>query len=329
MKISSNITRDLIFPVTLTLVLILVSTNCRKIDVDQKHIFQTNKDSVKKEIEYVLNRELELFYPLCLDTVYGGYNNDINYKWQIEEGPQNKMIVTQARHVWSLANAVLFYPERKEKYFTYASYGYKFLRDCMWDKKSGGFYTLVDKSGKPIEEAGETSKEAYGNAFAIYALASYYKAFGDTSALGLAKREFYWMDKYSYDPVYGGYFQFMHNDGTPYSKGYDRTPPKDQNSSIHILECFTGLYGVWHEWKIKDWRRIKILLALLPVTLTFYFWPAITQRLAVMFMMWLAMIAGFGLSRLKWYWLYLFLAVYILFNFNINILIKIINLPFH
>ena len=252
MKTSSFINHGLLIQVILTLGLILVSMNCRKINVDQKHVFQTNKDSVKKEIEYVLNRELELFYPLCLDTAYGGYNNDINYKWQLEESPQNKMIVSQARHVWSLSNAVLFYPERKEKYFIYASQGYKFLRDFMWDKQSGGFYTLVDRSGKPIAEDGETSKEAYGNAFAIYALAAYYKAFGDTSALGLAKRAFYWMEKHSYDPVFGGYFQFMQNDGTPYPKGYGKTPPKDQNSSIHIMECFTELYGVWHDPLLKE-----------------------------------------------------------------------------
>ncbi|MFH0804146.1 MAG: hypothetical protein V1896_00915 [Candidatus Zambryskibacteria bacterium] len=87
-------------------------------------------------------------------------------------------------------------------------------------------------------------------------------------------------------------------------------------------------YGAWKELKTKDKRRIKILLAILPVTLTFYFWPSITQRLAVMFMMWLALIAGFGLSKIKWYWLYLFLVIYIVFNYNIESLIKIINLPF-
>jgi len=88
------------------------------------------------------------------------------------------------------------------------------------------------------------------------------------------------------------------------------------------------LFGVKEELKIKDLKRLKILLAILPVTLTFYIWPAITQRLAVIFMLWLALIAGFGLSRVKWYLLYPFLGIYIWFNYNILFLIDKINLPF-
>jgi len=230
----------------------------------QKREIQSDRDSVRKEIEEVLNRELELFYPLCLDTTYGGYNNDINYKWQLE-GPQNKMIVSQARHVWSLSNAAMFYPGKKEKFYYYASHGYIFLRDVMWDKQSGGFYNIVTKTGKPFIGDGETIKQAYGNAFAIYALAAYYKAFGDTSALGLAKRAFDWMEKHSYDPRYGGYFQFMERDGTPLTEGFGGTPPKDQNSSIHILECFAELYSVWHDALLKD--RLGSLLRIIRDTI--------------------------------------------------------------
>lgn len=88
------------------------------------------------------------------------------------------------------------------------------------------------------------------------------------------------------------------------------------------------LFGAREELKIKDPKRLKILLAILPVTLTFYIWPAITQRLAVIFMFWLALIAGFGLSKIKWYLLYPFLGAYIWFNYNIKFLIDKINLPF-
>jgi mannobiose 2-epimerase len=241
----------LLIPVLVIVMFSLGHTVCGEIVRAQKKEIRTKLDSVRSEMENVLNRELKLYYPLCLDTIYVGYNNDINYKWQLE-GPQNKMIVSQARHIWSLANAVIFYPERKEKYYEYALHGYKFLRDKMWDKKWGGFYTLVNRAGEPLESDGETLKEAYGNAFAIYALAAYYKAFGDTSALKLAKRTFHWLDKHSYDLQYGGYFQFMKIDGTPYPEGFGITPPKDQNSSIHLMECFAELYGVWPDSLLKE-----------------------------------------------------------------------------
>ncbi|MFA5889108.1 MAG: glycosyltransferase family 39 protein [Candidatus Paceibacterota bacterium] len=91
---------------------------------------------------------------------------------------------------------------------------------------------------------------------------------------------------------------------------------------------FAFLFGAWEEWKIKDKRRLKILLACFPATLTFLIWPAITQRLAVILMFWLSLITGFGLSRVRWYILYPFLGLYIAFNYNIKILIDKINLPF-
>lgn len=86
--------------------------------------------------------------------------------------------------------------------------------------------------------------------------------------------------------------------------------------------------GLWEEFRAMDKNRLKILLALLPVTLTFYIWPAITQRLAVMLMMWLALVSGFGLSRVKWYLLCPFLGIYAWFNYNIKFLLDKINLPF-
>ena len=220
---------------------------------------QSGKDTVISELSNLLNKEFELWYPLSVDPVYGGYYSDINYKWKLE-GRQNKMIVTQTRHVWSNANAAIYFKTRYP-YFKYAEHGLKFLKAKMWDKKFGGFYNLVNRKGAPIKENGELIKQAYGDAFAIYALAAYYKAFGDTTALSLAKKTFYWLDKHSYDPKYGGYFQFMKIDGTPYKDGYRGVPPKDQNSSIHILECLTELYGVWKNPLLKE--RLNSLLLII------------------------------------------------------------------
>ena len=84
-----------------------------------------------------------------------------------------------------------------------------FLKNVMWDKKHGGFYNLVDRKGNVIKENGKIIKQAYGNAFAIYGLAAYYKAFGDTAALNLAVETFNWLEDHSYDPKYDGYYNFI------------------------------------------------------------------------------------------------------------------------
>ncbi len=208
-----------------------------------KEKVETDGKVILSELKEQLREELDHFGSGTIDTVYGGYFTDMNYKWELE-GSQNKMIVTQARLVWSNANASIYFNE-KEPYFNYARQGFEFIRNVMWDKKYGGFYDILDREGKPLGSHGQYMKTAYGNAFAIYGLAAYYRAFGDTSALNLAVRTYNWMDQHSYDPKYGGYFQNISREGEPFKDGLGPVPPKDQNSMIHIMEAFTELYQVW------------------------------------------------------------------------------------
>jgi mannobiose 2-epimerase len=225
---------------------------------------QDNPDlKIKKELTEALNKGiLEVWYPRTIDSVYGGFLSDFDYKWEMK-GLQNKMIVTQSRHVWTCSTVAEFYPEQKARYLKLAAHGVQFLKEKMWDKKLGGFFNLVDREGKvvPSGKTDRIMKEAYGNAFAIYGLSAYARVSGDTAALALAKKAFYWLDQHSYDPQYGGYFQFLEADGTPLKQGFKGTPPKDQNSSIHLLEALTELYRVWPEPVVKD--RLLMMLALI------------------------------------------------------------------
>ena len=213
---------------------------------------------VLAQLQDVLKDEYVLWYPRSLDTVYGGYYSDFDYAWNLD-GPQNKMIVTQARHVWSASHGKGYFADTTLLHNA-ATHGFRFLRDVMWDKQDGGFYDQVDRQGGVMKENGAVIKRAYGNAFAIYGLAAYYRAWGDTSALHLAQRAFRWLDHHSYDPVYGGYYQFLSREGKPFIDGYGETPPKDQNSSIHLLESFTELYHVWPDPVVRE--RLAMMLHL-------------------------------------------------------------------
>ena len=208
-----------------------------------------DKDSIASEMKAVLSGEFDLWYPLSIDTVYGGYFSDINYKWELD-GAQTKMIVTQARHIWSNSNAAMYFPD-KEKYLKTAEHGFRFLKNIMCDPEYHGFYNLVNREGGAIKENGEIIKRAYGNSFAIYGLAAYYRASGNEEALKLAQETFKWLEKHSYDPKYGGYFQFVTREGKALKDGYD-APPKDQNTMIHLLECFTELYKVWPDDTLRE-----------------------------------------------------------------------------
>jgi mannobiose 2-epimerase len=222
------------------------------------------------------NLLIDKSYPNNLDKEYGGYLSAFTYDFK-PYGEQDKMIVTQARHIWSTSKAAQFYSDTS--YIGMARHGYYFLRDKMWDKEYGGFYNLVTRNGQPKS----TMKEAYGNSFAIYGLAAYYAASGDTGALELAKKGFMWLEQHSHDPKYKGYFQHLERNGTPVVRP-DSTPGtsdlgyKDQNSSIHLLESFTELYSVWKDPLVKE--RLNEMLHLIRDTmignkgyLTLFFYP--------------------------------------------------------
>ena len=212
------------------------------------------------QMDYSLKNELlNVWYPVSLDTVYGGFLPDFSYDWK-PDGPQNKMIVTQTRHVWTTSQAAMFYDA--EDYRDIARHGFHFLKEKMWDDTYGGFYMLRDRQGGPIQSNNGYEKSAYGNAFAIYALSSYYAMSGDTSALNLAKRTFLWLEEHSYDPHFKGYFDRLSRDGSPIP---DFTW-KDQNSSIHLLEAFAELYRVWPDNLLR--QRLFEMLTLIRDTIT-------------------------------------------------------------
>jgi mannobiose 2-epimerase len=219
-------------------------------------------DKIDKSIRTEM---LNKWYPTVVDDEYGGYLSTFTYDFK-PTGQQDKMIVSQARHLWTTSKAFTDYPDESD-YKRVADHGFLFLKDVMWDKTHGGFYQLVDRQGN----VKNYQKTAYGNAFAIYGLAAYYMAFKDTAALQLAKNGFLWLEEYSHDPQFKGYFQHMNRDGS-LEKRSSSTPStadigyKDQNSSIHLLEAFTELYQAWPDQLVRE--RLMEMLTLVRDTIT-------------------------------------------------------------
>ncbi|MEJ2543860.1 MAG: AGE family epimerase/isomerase [Calditrichaceae bacterium] len=212
---------------------------------------------IERAIENSLKTEiLDIWYPLCMDKEYGGFLCDFSYDWK-EDGQQDKMIVTQARHLWTTSETALYYKD--ENYSKWAAHGFKFLKDKMWDIRYGGFFERLNQKGEIINDG---IKFAYGNAFAIYGLSSYYNLTGDTSVLNLAKMTFHWLEKYNHDPEFNGYYNYLNRDGSlPTSNGFLPSDQKDQNSSIHLLEAFTNLYQIWPDTLLR--KRLQELYDLI------------------------------------------------------------------
>jgi len=194
-----------------------------------------------QEVKNEMSAVLEAWYPTVIDDEHGGYISSFSHDWEMT-GSQEKMIVTQARHLWTLSKVTALFPDNPD-YPEYAAHGFDFLKDHMWDDEYAGFFQLVTREGEPIPDSsfGENyPKTLYGNAYAIYGLAAHYGATGNPGSLDLAKQTFRWLETHSHDKEHGGYFQQLERDGTPRKDGY----PKDYNS-MHILEALTELYAVW------------------------------------------------------------------------------------
>src|SRR4051794_21326489 len=73
---------------------------------------QTNNlDTIVSQMRYAAKQGLlNKYYPRNIDTLYGGYLSTFTYDFK-PTGEQDKMIVTQARHIWSTAKAAMFYKD--------------------------------------------------------------------------------------------------------------------------------------------------------------------------------------------------------------------------
>ena len=229
---------------------------------------KADRGKIADEIEISLHAQLlDKWYPLSVDRDHGGYLSNFSFDFSPEE-KQEKMIVSQARHLWSTSKAAIYFPE-KEHYIENAKHGFRFIKDKFWDKEFGGFFTLLNQEGDVLP-TGQEVKTAYGNAFAIYGLAAFFEATGDTAVLNLAKEAFLWLESHSHDPVHKGYFQSMARDGSPLLNRADLPSTsqigyKDQNSSIHLLEAFTELYAVWPDRLLRE--RLEEMLYLIRDTI--------------------------------------------------------------
>ncbi len=217
----------------------------------------------------LINGIIKRWYPLVLDEECGGYYTNISHDWKIMP-EQEKMIVTQARHIWTLSKAAEFLNDKKN-YERMARYGFSYLKNKMWDEKYGGFYQIRSRDGEATElEGWLNEKRVYGNAFAVFALAALYKLTDDLQVLNFAQRAFVWIENNAYDLKYKGYFQFLTAESEPFDNNSDyktiasdknEVGLKDQNSSIHLLEAFTELYKVWQDPLVAE--RLQSLLEII------------------------------------------------------------------
>lgn len=152
--------------------------------------------SLAKEVKQELTGRIVPFWEGLRDEEYGGFYGyqdfDLNVQKTYEKG-----CILNSRILWFFSNAYLTLKD--EKLRADAEHAYRFMKQACVDREYGGVFWSVTYDGKPLD----TTKHTYNQAFAIYALSTYFDATGDTEALELAKSlqqiiETHCTDEYGY-----------------------------------------------------------------------------------------------------------------------------------
>jgi mannobiose 2-epimerase len=172
--------------------------------------------------------------------------------------PGTKSLVQQARVVWSFAAAYRRYPN--PTYRQIATHTLRFMRKRLADPEHRGFFWMTDRRGRVTNRM----KHMYGQAFAIYALGEYARAFSDEQAEQEAFDLFDLVERKAHDAARGGYYEAFSSDWLPLSdplpRGLGARGVKTLNTHIHILEALATLYALRSDDRVRD--RIEELIDL-------------------------------------------------------------------
>ena len=189
-------------------------------------------------MERHLTRELIPFWEhRCADREHGGYHTNFDADGR-DTGTPEKYLNTQARLVWAFSRFHRLYPHHGAC-AELARHGLDFMVRSFWDETHGGWFWKVHRDGAPLDGA----KIVYGQSFAIYALAEFALAFGDTASLNHACATFDLLQKYASDTWHGGYFENLEQDWTAADGGAAGGDRKGLDTHMHLMEAFTSLYA--------------------------------------------------------------------------------------
>ena len=171
------------------------------------------------------------------DDQHGGYygymGQDLILDKQAEKG-----CILNSRILWFFSESAMAL--EREDLRDYADHAYRFMTDHCIDRTHGGIFWSMTYDGKPLD----TTKHTYNQAFAIYALASYYRLTGKAEALALAKELFRLIEQHCTDEV--GYLEAFTADWGPESNEKlsenGILADKTMNTLLHVFEGYSGLY---------------------------------------------------------------------------------------
>lgn len=190
-----------------------------------------------KEFQKHLKENLIPFWNRLKDDTYGGFYGFVDENQKID-CKSVKGVILMSRILWFYSKAYMLCED--DELLKMANHVYAFLAEYCYDKQYGGMYWSVNYDGTPAD----TTKHAYNQAFAVYALSVYYQAGGNHDALSLAYTLYHLIEEKCRDR--DGYLEAFHRDFTPASNEKlsenGVMAGRTMNTLLHVLEAYTELY---------------------------------------------------------------------------------------
>lgn len=192
-----------------------------------------------EEIKNHLTEGILPFWRGLKDEEYGGFYGFFSHDLVLDK-TYDKGVILHSRILWFFSNCYLVLKNPDD--LAYADHVFAYIKEHCFDTENGGVYWSTTYDGKPSD----TTKHTYNQAFAIYALSSYYDASKREEALTLAKSLFELVeakckDEYGYLEAFDIAFRPVDN-----SKLSENgiLAEKTMNTLLHVFEAYTELYRV-------------------------------------------------------------------------------------
>jgi cellobiose epimerase len=191
------------------------------------------------EVKENLTQQIIPFWKSFKDEEFGGYYGFYDFDLNLHK-EAIKGVILNSRILWFFTNAYTTIGDKE--CLEHAKHAYEFLKEHCLDKEYGGVYWSLTYDGKPEDSI----KHTYNQAFAIYALSSYYGATGDKEALNIAYDLYKLIETKCKDSV--GYLEafdrtFQPVDNEKLSEN-GLLASKTMNTLLHVFEAYTELYRV-------------------------------------------------------------------------------------
>lgn len=204
-------------------------------------------EQLAAQAEQHLREKLIPFWKQLKDEEYGGFYGWMDFDLKLDK-KADKGCILNSRILWFFSNAALRLPD--PSLLSYADHAYQFFKNYCLDSEYGGVYWAVHYDGSTSEEL----KHTYNQAFAVYALSSYYAATRHQEALQKAFELIRLIEERCTDEL--GYLEAFHRDFTPAENEKlsenGVMAEKTMNTLLHVFESYCEAYRVLKKVQITQ-----------------------------------------------------------------------------